>query len=161
MERTISPASVRKILVVPADQTTAFHAFAHRMHEWSPQSHSLTGSRTNIVIEPRVGGRWYETGENGTEADWGKVLAWHPPHRMLLAWQLNARFSFDPGFVTEIEIRFEPVDESSTRVEFEHRNLERYGDAAPDVFKSLDGDDGWGGSLQNFASLLDSKGAKS
>lgn len=160
MERKISPASVRKTLIVSADPAAAFHAFAHRMHEWSPQSHSLTGSRTNIIVEPRVGGRWYETGQNGTEADWGKVLAWAPPHRMLLAWQLNASFGFDPSLITEVEIRFEPVGESSTRVEFEHRNLDRYGEAAPDIFKSLDGDDGWGGSLQNFAGLLEGRRAK-
>lgn len=160
MERNISPASVRKTLVVPTNLAAAFDAFAHRMHEWSPQSHSLTGSRTNIIIEPRVGGRWYETGENGTEADWGKVLAWHPPHRMVLAWQLNARFRFDPGFVTEVEIRFEPLGEASTRVEFEHRNLERYGEAAPDVVKSLDGEDGWGGSLQNYGDLLEGRRVK-
>lgn len=154
MERTISPASVRKTLLVPADPATAFHAFAHRMHEWSPASHSLTHSRTNIIIEPRVGGRWFETGGSGAEADWGKVLAWEPPHRLLLAWQLNAQFSFDPLLITEVEIRFESTNDGLTRVEFEHRNLERYGDAAPDIFQSLDGSDGWGGSLENYANLL-------
>lgn len=127
------------------------------MHEWSPSNHSLTRTRTNIIIESHVGGRWYETGENGTEADWGKVLAWEPPHRLLLAWQLNARFSFDPQLITEVEVRFEPVGENSTRVEFEHRNLERYGEAMPDIFQSLDGHDGWGGSLQSYARMLEDK----
>lgn len=154
MDRTISPASVQKTLLVPADPATAFHAFAHRMHEWSPASHSLTGSRTNIIVEPCVGGRWFETGENGAEADWGKVLAWDPPHRLLLAWQLNAQFSFDPLLITEVEIRFGATNDGLTRVEFEHRNLERYGDAAPDIFQSLDGRDGWGGSLESYAKLL-------
>lgn len=154
MERTISPAAVRKTLIVPTDRETAFHAFVHRMHEWSPGSHSLIGCRANIVIEPHMGGRWYETGDNGTEADWGKVLAWDPPHRMVLAWQLNSSFCFDPDLITEVEVRFEQIGGDSTRVEFEHRNLERYGDATPAIFNSLDGDDGWGGSLKNYAMLL-------
>jgi hypothetical protein len=155
MDRTISPASVRKTFVVRADPAAAFHAFAHRMHEWSPASHSLTGSRTNIIIEPHVEGRWYEIGEGGAEADWGKVLAWEPAQRMLLAWQLNASFNFDPELITEVEVRFEDAGDGSTRVEFEHRNLERFGAAAPDIFKSLNGEDGWSGSLQNYANLLD------
>jgi len=154
MDRTISPASVRKTFVVRADAAAAFQAFAHRMHEWSPTSHSLTGSRTNIIIEPHVGGRWYETGEGNTEADWGKVLAWEPGQRMLLAWQLNANFNFDPDLITEVEVRFEDAGDGSTRVDFEHRNLERFGAAAPDIFNSLNGEDGWSGSLHNYANLL-------
>jgi uncharacterized protein YndB with AHSA1/START domain len=130
------------------------------MHEWSPETHSLTGSRTNIIVEPAIGGRWYETGANGTEVDWGKVLAWNPPHRMLLAWQLNANFSFDPGQITDVEIRFEPVGSNATRVEFEHRNLDRYGATAPEIFQILDGDNGWGGSLQNYADLVEGKRVK-
>lgn len=85
MNGTIAPAPVRKTLTVKADPTRAFHVFAHRMHDWSPLGHSLTGARSGIVIEPRPDGRWYETGENGNEANWGKVLEWEPPHRMLLA----------------------------------------------------------------------------
>jgi uncharacterized protein YndB with AHSA1/START domain len=127
------------------------------MHEWSPRDHSLTGARTNIIVESHVGGRWYETGADGTEASWGKVLAWEPPRRMVLAWQLSASFSFDATLVTEVEIRFEAVEGNATRVEFEHRNLERYGDAAPDIFQSLDGEDGWGGSLQNYTDLMEGK----
>jgi len=160
LERSISPASVRKTLLVRTDTATAFHAFAHRMHAWSPPSHSLTGSRTDIVIEPRIGGRWYETGEGGAEADWGRVLAWEPPHRMVLAWQLNANFSFDPELTTEVEVRFESAGTGLTRVDFEHRNIERFGAVAPDIFKSLDGDDGWGGSLQMFADLFSNEGGQ-
>jgi hypothetical protein len=160
LERTISPAPVRKTLTVPADQAIAFHAFAHRMHEWSPASHSLTGSRTNIIIEPRVGGRWYEIGEGGAEANWGKVLAWEPSRRMLLAWQLDVDFSFNPELITEVEIRFETAEPGFTRVDFEHRNIERFGSAALDLFKSLDGDDGWGGSLQNYIDLFGSQGER-
>jgi uncharacterized protein YndB with AHSA1/START domain len=154
VDQTIAPASVRKELVVRADAATAFHAFAHRMHEWSPASHSLTGRRTNIIIEPRVGGRWYETGEGGTEANWGRVLAWEPSRRMVLAWQLDANFNFDPELITEVEVRFEAIATGGTRVDFEHRNIDRFGAAAPDVFASLDGEDGWSGSLQDLADLL-------
>lgn len=155
MEQKITPATVRKMLTVKADPAKAFNVFVRRIHEWSPASHSLTGARTGVIIEPRVGGRWYETGEGGAEANWGKVIEWEPPHRLLLAWQLDARCAYDPELITEIEVLFRAVAEGKTQVEFEHRNIERFGTAAADVLASLDGKDGWGGSLAQFAALIE------
>lgn len=150
---------IRKTLVVKATPARAFEVFAHRMHDWSPAVQSLLGARRDIVVEPRAGGRWYEVSKDGSQADWGKVLAWEPPHRMLLAWQLNAQFAYDPALVTEVEARFFPEDGGRTRVEFEHRNLERFGEAANDTRISLDGEGGWSGSFALYEALFINNGA--
>jgi uncharacterized protein YndB with AHSA1/START domain len=151
MDRTITPASIRKTLVVKAEPAKAFEVFARRMHEWSPEVQTMTGSRRGLVIEPRVDGRWYEIGANGEEAQWGKVLAWEPPHRLLLAWQLDADFAYDPDLVTEVEIRFTGLDAGRTQVDFEHRDLERFGDRAAEAAQSLDSKGGWSGSFEAYA----------
>ena len=154
MELEIRPAPLRKTLLVPASRQKAFAVFAGRMHEWSPAVQSLLGGRRDIVIEGRPGGRWYEISADGAEADWGRVLAWEPPHRLLLAWQLDADFQCDPGLVTEVEVRFFEEEPRRTRIEFEHRHLERFGARAAEVAASLDGEGGWSGSFALYAALL-------
>ncbi len=114
---------------------------------------TLTGSRRDIVIEPKPKGRWYEVGEGGAQADWGHVIEWEPPHRMVLAWQLDGTYSFNPALVTEVEVRFSP-EGAGTRVDFEHRNLDRFGPVDPEFFKGLDGTGGWSGSIANFIMLI-------
>src|SRR5206468_10875711 len=95
----------------------------------------------DVVVEPLTGGRWYEIGEDGTEHPWGRVLAYEPPHRLLLAWQLTREFRYDPGFETTVEVKFEERD-GGTIVHFEHRDLERMGADAVQLLESMDG--GWG-----------------
>jgi uncharacterized protein YndB with AHSA1/START domain len=80
------------------------------------------------VIEPGVGGRWYEIGEDGSQCDWGRVLSWEPPTRLVAAWQINSDFGFDPDLVTEVELQFIAEAVGVARVEFEHRKLERMGE---------------------------------
>jgi uncharacterized protein YndB with AHSA1/START domain len=158
MDRTITPAPIRKTLVVKAEPAKAFEVFARRMHDWSPEVQSLLGKRRDIVVEPKADGRWYEVSEDGSQADWGRVLAWDPPNRLLLAWQLDANFQYDPKLTTEVEIRFAPVEGGRTRVDFEHRNLERFGDRADETRLSLDGEGGWSGSFALYVGLFE--GAK-
>lgn len=150
--RTISVAPIRKSLRVKASLERAFDTFAGRMGEWWLKSHSLLGApRADVVIEPRAGGRWYEVGEDKREQDWGRVLAWEPPHRILLAWQLTADWAYDPEFETTVEVRF-ARDGDFTLVEFEHRDLERYGERA-EALRGGDGggmDGGWGELLAGF-----------
>jgi len=87
----IGAAPVRKTLRVKAPQEKAFDTFVGGMGGWWIKSHSLLASpQKDVVIEPRAGGRWFEVGEDGSEQDWGKVLEWEAPQRLLLAWQLNA-----------------------------------------------------------------------
>jgi uncharacterized protein YndB with AHSA1/START domain len=103
-----------------------------------------------VVIEPRAGGRWYEVSENGAEYDWGRVLAWDPPARLVLAWQLTAAFEYDAGFETEVEVTF-VADGDETVVSFEHRNLERFGDV-PELLTGMDA--GWGMLLAGYEKAM-------
>jgi uncharacterized protein YndB with AHSA1/START domain len=103
------------------------------------------------VIEPREGGRWFERSEDGSECEWGRVLAWEPPDRVVLVWQLSPDWQYDAGLHTEIEVRFTAEGERRTRVELEHRGLENYAERAEQMRTILGSDDGWGGLLRRFA----------
>lgn len=152
MNRTITFAPVRKSIRVKAERERAFEVFI--ASRWWPKQHSILASRApqkEVVIEPRMGGRWYERGEDGSECDWGKVLAWEPPGRLVLSWQINGRFQFDRDLVTEIEVNFVADGSEATRVELEHRYLERAGDSAEALRNAVDSPGGWAGSLQRFA----------
>jgi uncharacterized protein YndB with AHSA1/START domain len=143
---TISPAPVRKSLVVAADLQRCFAAFTQQMGSWWPRTHSVgKSSQVAVIIEPRVGGRWYERGEDGSESEWGKVLQWEPPTRVILAWQLDQAWKYNPACLSEVEINFTPVAGAQTRVDLEHRYLERLGDNAAVVRDMLDS--GWGSIL--------------
>lgn len=143
----ISPAPIRKTLRLRCGRRKAFDAFV-AMGGWWLKSHSLADSgQKDVVIEPRTGGRWYEIGNDGSEKPWGRVLAWEAPERLLLAWQLNADWTYDPDFETTIEVRF-TEDGDHTIVEFEHRDLDRYGDRADATREGMDG--GWGQLLAGY-----------
>ena len=151
--RDIRPAPIRRGVMVKASPERAFTVFAARMGDWWPKGKTpAKAPHQTVVIEPRAGGRWYERDADGGEYDWGVVLDYAPPARLLLGWKLNARFEFDPGFLTEVEITFEAQPDGFTRVNLEHRNLERFGGAAEKVRASLDG--GWPGFLQIFADFI-------
>src|SRR5205085_11437400 len=106
-----------------------------------------------VVIGPRPGGRWFERAPDGTECDWGRVVEWEPPARVLLGWHLNAEWKFDPNpdTATEIEVRFVPESEARTRVELEHRGFERLGASAAQVREAVDSPGGWTGLLDLYA----------
>jgi uncharacterized protein YndB with AHSA1/START domain len=151
INKTIVPAPVRKSVRVGAPPERAFAIFTDGMGRWWPKSHHIGAADLEaLVIEPKAGGRWYERGVDGSECEVGKVLVFEPPTRLVLAWQLNADWKFDPGLITEVEVRFMADGANATRVELEHRNLERYGERA-DVFRTtIDSPQGWGGLLQLF-----------
>lgn len=156
MSTTITPAPIRKRIHVAAAPARAFEIFAARIGRWWLKTHTINPTKSpikEVLIEPRAGGRWFERGEDGSECDWGKVLAWEPPAdrgagRLLLAWQIDGQWRFDPALVTEVEIRFTP-DGGGTLVELEHRHLERLGEHAPAMAEAFDG--GWGKLLESFA----------
>jgi uncharacterized protein YndB with AHSA1/START domain len=153
MTQVIKVAPVRKSIRVKAIPERAFRAFTAEMSRWWRKSHSINKSPiSEIVMEPWPGGRWFERGEDGSECDWGRVLAWEPPGRLLLAWQLTPQWRFDPDLVTELELRF-VADGEGTLIELEHR-LDGYGPAAEDMFKVLDGPNAWAGLLEAFAEGL-------
>jgi len=151
MSHTIGIAPVLKSIRVKATRTHAFKVFT--TWRWWPKEHSILASKSpqkQVLAEPRVGGRWFERGEDGSECDWGKVLAWEPPARILLTWQLNGRFEYDPNLITEVEVKF-IADNDFTRIELEHRYLERAGETAEAMRNAIDSPGGWAGLLQRFA----------
>jgi uncharacterized protein YndB with AHSA1/START domain len=149
--RTINVAPVRKSITVQTSPDRAFEVFTRGMSRWWLKHYSINrGSPIkDVVIEPRVDGRWYEIGEDGSSCDWGKVLVWDPPARLVLTWQITPEFCFDPDLVTELEVRFTPEGDG-TQVSLEHR-LDGYGPAASDMFKLFDGPEAWAGILESFA----------
>jgi uncharacterized protein YciI len=104
-----------------------------------------------MIVEPRAGGRWYSICKDGSEVDVGKVVAWEPPQRLVLTWQITARWQYDPAFSTEVEVGFFAEGPRRTRVELEHRQLERFGGDAEAMQKTFDSDEAWVASLQAFA----------
>jgi uncharacterized protein YndB with AHSA1/START domain len=151
MSLAIKPAPVKKTLTVAASPAKAFEVFTAGFGRWWPASHSIGESPLKLaVIEPGIGGRWYGLLEDGSESLWGDVLAWDPPTRLVLAWRLAADWSYDPDLLTEVEVVFTAEGEG-TRVDLEHRHLERMGDGAETARASFDSDGGWGGLLRMFA----------
>jgi hypothetical protein len=152
MNRTITVAPVRKSVRVAAAPARAFEVFTAGFARWWPRSHTIgTVPQKEAVLEPRVGGRWFERGEDGSECDWGKVLVWEPPTRVVLGWQLDPDFKFDPNVVTEVEVRFVAEGEGATRVELEHRHLERFGERGEVLREKVGSPNGWGKLLEEFA----------
>ena len=154
-------APVRNEITVEVPAATAFLRFTERMGRWWPASHSIGSSpQRDVVIEPRPAGRWYEICEDGSESDWGEVLAWEPPGRLLLAWRRRAGLALRPvaSDMTEVEVRFVPVGPDAARVEIEHRLLVNMGAAAEATRASINSDEGWGALLALYAA--DARGAE-
>ena len=142
-QQRIAPAAIRKTVEVGAPVERAFDVFTARMGDWWHKEHSIARDtkQGDVVIEPLAGGRWYEVGADGSEHQWGHVIVYERPRRLVLAWQLTREFKFDPDFQTTVEVNFEEGD-GVTIVNFEHRDLERMGAGAAEMLESMDG--GWG-----------------
>lgn len=117
----------------------------------SPAAYSIGATPLKTaVIEPRVGGRWYEIGDDGHECLWGEVLAWEPPSRILFAWRIRADWQFDPDLLTEVDVNFVPLGVSATRVDLEHRLLENMGSSEAAARGIYESDGGWSGILAGY-----------
>ena len=150
MSQTIAP--VRYTATVPISAQRAFTLFTEGFNTWWIGHHIGEAELAEAVIEPRVGGRWYERGVDGTECDWGKVLVYEPPGRLVMTWQLNSQFQYDPDLshASEVEVRFTEAD-GQTIVDFEHRYIERLGAGAEDLARSVASGGGWPGILDLYA----------
>ena len=156
----IRPAPVKRSVVVKVSVERAFAAFTGNIGRWWPRSHSIGSTPpSDIVLEPRPGGRCYELGTDGAECEWGKILLWEPPNRFILGWQLNANWKYDPTLITEVEVTFTALANLETRVELEHRNLERYGDQAGRVREAIGSEGGWLAILRTFVAQTEAPGA--
>ena len=149
---TIKLAPVRKSITLDAPQAKAFEVFTARLGSWWPTAYSIgTSPIKNAIIEPRAGGRWYEVGEDGSQCDWGQVLEWDAPRRVLLAWRITSDWRYDPELLTELDVRFVALGEKTTRVDLEHRLLENLGDGAEKTRNIFDNEPGWGTLLAAYA----------
>lgn len=151
--KATDPNSVHKSVTVQAPATVAWHVFAEKMASWWPLDMYKIGSvkAVDAIIEPRVGGRWYERGEDGTTCDWGTVLIWEPHSRLVLSWDITADWQYDPSLKTEIEVHFIVESKNVTRVELEHRCLDRYGARRDEMRTIFDSTGDWGRLLHSFA----------
>jgi len=147
--------AVRTAVTVNAPADKAFRVFTEGFDGWWPRTHKIgEADLRQAVLEGREGGRWYEIDADGSECEWGRVLAWDPPRRLVLAWQIDATWHFDPDLVTEVEVRFVADGPNRTRVELEHRDLDRFGDAQAEIRSSFDSPGGWPGLLAAFSQAV-------
>ena len=148
--------AIQGTVTVNAPIERAFRIFTESFTTWWPADYHIgQADMAEAIIEPREGGRWYERGVDGSECDWGHVLAWQPPHRLVVTWQINGQWQYDPDpeHASEIEVRFTPEGSDQTTVELEHRLIHRLagGEAIRD---SISGGGGWSAVLAQFAKAV-------
>jgi uncharacterized protein YndB with AHSA1/START domain len=141
---------------VKAPLAVAFRVFVG-LRWWPVRTHHLAEpAGDEVVLEPFVGGRWYERGAGAREQDWGRVLVWEPPHRILLSWQVSPDWTYepDPSRASEIEVRFSAIAPDETLVEYSHRHLERYGAEAERMRGVVSRPSGAAHALATYAGAL-------
>jgi uncharacterized protein YndB with AHSA1/START domain len=144
--------AVRHSITVAASQEKAFAVFTEGFDRWWPRSHKIgPEALEQAVLEGREGGRWYERDTDGSECEWGKVLVWEPPSRLVLAWQITGEWAYDADFLTEVEVTFVPDGPNRTVVEVQHRGLEAYGDQEDEMRRQFNSPGGWSSLLEAFA----------
>ena len=153
---TSTHQSVRKELMIKTSADRAFRAFTEQLDKWWPRSHHIgKAEMKQAVLEPGEGGRWYEIGVDGSECNWGKVLVWNPPTKLVLAWQINANWQFDPSFLTHVEVNFVQEGPKLTRFTLEHQDIDKFGAKANDIWAAFDSEGGWTGMLNTFAKFAE------
>lgn len=146
--------TVHRSVRVPLPPTEAFDLFTSQMGAFWPSDHSIGSAATaDVVLEPWVGGRWFERGVDGSECDWGRVSVWQPPERLVLVWQIGADWRLQPDLETDVVVSFTDESDGHTRVDLVHRNLGRYEEAAADMYAVFDSPNGWAGILNYFVEL--------
>jgi uncharacterized protein YndB with AHSA1/START domain len=134
----------------PADKAFAF--FTERFDTWWPRGHKIgDADLKEAVLELKQGGRWYELGTDGSECDWGEVLAYEPPHRLVLSWHIGGDWKIHPDQASEIEVVFTSQGDR-THVTLEHRHIERHGETAAALHAGVSG--GWSGLLELYSDGL-------
>jgi uncharacterized protein YndB with AHSA1/START domain len=149
--------SVRSSIVVEATREHAFSVFTADIGSWwPPDHHILEGELAEMVFEPRVGGHVYDVGVDGSECRWARVLAYDPPERIAFSWDINLQWGVepDPEKTSEVEVRFIAETPGRTRVELEHRHLDRHGSGWEGMSQAVGSPEGWDSGLQSFASVM-------
>lgn len=146
--------SVRKSVVVNVPVAHAFKVFTEKFDTWWPHTHHIGKVEPfTAILEPRVGGRWYERGADGSECEWGRVLEYSPPKRVVVSWHLQAdyRYDPDPAKASRVEVSFHEEGSGRTRVELVHAELDRHGEGWDKLREGLGSQGGWGGIMEMFA----------
>jgi len=153
---TSAETTVRVATTVDLPAERAFALFVERFDQIKPREHNLLAVPiAETVFEPRVGGFVYDRGEDGSICRWSRVLAFDPPERFVLSWDISPRWQLepDPARCSEVEVRFVADGERRTRVEVEHRHLDRHGDGWQDERSAVAGPGGWPIFLRRFDNL--------
>ena len=150
-------ATVRQEIAVEAPVDRAFRVFTEQMDKIKPREHNMLGvDIAETVFEPRAGGRIYDRGTDGSECEWASVIAFEPPDRLVFSWNVSPRWQVetDPARRSEVEVRFVAEGPDRTRVELEHRHLDRHGDGWEGLRDGVAAPDGWPLYLQRYSDLL-------
>lgn len=156
MSMQAADTSVRTSIVVEAPIERAFAVFTEDFGSFKPPEHNLLGVEiAETVFEPREGGHLYDRGVDGSECRWARILVYQPPNRVVISWEISPRWQLetDPEKTSEVEVRFVSEAPSRTRVELEHRNLERHGEGWEGVRDGFAGEGGWPLYLRRYAEL--------
>jgi uncharacterized protein YndB with AHSA1/START domain len=145
--------SVHASVLVEAPIAHAFTVFTEQMGTWWPPDHHILGGGSDMIFESRVGGHIFERGADGTESRWSRVLAVDPPNRLRFSWDISPQWQIetDPSRTSEVEVTFLAEGPNRTRVDVEHRNLDRHGDGWQPMRDSVAGSEGWPKELAAFA----------
>jgi uncharacterized protein YndB with AHSA1/START domain len=149
--------TIRRSVVVEAPIERAFHVFTAEFGAFKPPEHNLMAVEiAETVFEPHAGGYLYDRGVDGSVCRWARVLAYEPPHRVLISWDIGPRWQLetDPDRTSEVEVRFIAESPDRTRVQLEHRNLDRHGDGWEGLREGIAGDEGWPLYLDRYAALF-------
>lgn len=152
--RAVEP--IRKSVIVNTSAERAFALFTERFDAIKPREHNLLAVPiAETIFEPHVGGHIYDVGVDGSRCEWSRVLAFDPPTCIVFSWDIGPTWQLerDPGRTSEVEVRFIAESDRRTRVELEHRHLERHGEGWRSVADGVDGDAGWPLYLGRFADL--------
>ena len=150
-------ASVRTQVVVEVPIERAFSVFTEQFDSIKPREHNMLDVEiAESVFEAREGGRIYDRGVDGSECQWARVLAYEPPDRVLFSWDISPQWQIetDSEKTSEVEVRFIAEAADRTRVELEHRNIDRHGEGWEAERDGVGGDQGWPLYLHRFAELL-------
>jgi uncharacterized protein YndB with AHSA1/START domain len=151
------PATVRHDVVVNAPVERAFRVFTERFGDFKPREHNLLSVPiAETVFEARVGGHIYDRGVDGSLCKWARIVAYEPPNRVVFTWDIGPTWQIetDPARASEVEVRFTAETGERTRVELEHRHIERHGEGWQSVATGVDGDAGWPLYLGRYAGLF-------
>ena len=157
MSTQAAATTVRSSIVVEAPIERAFSVFTEDFGSFKPREHNmLQVDIAETVFEPRVGGNLYDRGVDGSECRWARVLAYEPPERVVFSWDISPYWQIETDLdkTSEVEVRFIAETPERTRVELEHRNLDRHGDGWEGVRDGVGGDEGWPLYLRRFSEVV-------